>query len=459
MKALNQTKDRKLKSTKKNNIEYGELKSLMISSPESEKAALYCILFNKDLQKNINLLSEDDFYNLNHKEFFRYFKKTIEDGGVLDPILVPDKIRKDPQWFSVIDCLGLKVNFQRYINDLKEKSNQRKVALIAHRLRVKVLENCPSIEMKSFALDFLGDIKASTKKSMESEAIYSQFETEVINKDGYAGIKTGLPSFDELTRGFCRGTLNIIGGTPAVGKTTFVLNMANYMCRKLGKKVLFVSLEMDYVMLYTKLVSIISGIQANKMLSTKNNLSLLEWKEVMNAAAKISEYKFFFMGQDKTKTVDIENEVKILGGVDIIFIDYLQLLSPEGGKRNRYEEISQVSRDLKKMATRLNIPVVTVASINRSYLARLDKKPSISDLRDSGNIEYDADSIVFLYRESVFRDAKLTEDKEEFQHSGELILSKNRFGICNISVDLYWDGDRALFREIDRGENKNKKDR
>ena len=164
MKALNQLKDRKLKSTKNSNKEYSELKSLMISSPESEKAALYCILFNKDLQKNINLLSEGDFYNLNHKEFFRYFKKTIEDGGVLIPVLVPDKIRKDPQWFSVIDCLGLKANFQRYINDLKEKSNQRKVALMAHRLKVKVLENCPSIEMKSFAIDFFRRHKNKYKK-------------------------------------------------------------------------------------------------------------------------------------------------------------------------------------------------------------------------------------------------------------------------------------------------------
>jgi len=436
-----------MKNTIRKNSEYDELKALMVSSPEAEKCVLYCILFFRDLQKHIGILCQGDFYNEGHREIFKYFKDTLEAGGVLDPALVPERIRKNSQWFSVIDMLALKVHFKKYVDELKEKASQRMIARLAHKLRVKVLEEKSPLDIKNYALDVLERVGRSTKKSVVTEDIYGKFSEEILDKDQYAGIRTGLPSFDDLTRGFCPGTLNIVGGTPAVGKTTFVLNMANHICRKLEKKVLYVSLEMDYVMLYAKLVSVISGVPVARMLSTKKNLSQLDWRAIMDASAKISKYGLYYMGEEKTSISDIESEVKSLGGVDIIFIDYLQLLSPESGKRNRYEEISQISRDLKKMATRLNIPVVTVASINRSYLSRLDKKPSISDLRDSGNIEYDADCILFLYRESAFRDPKSNEDKEKFKHSGELILAKNRYGICNVIIDLYWDGGRALFKE------------
>lgn len=422
-----------------------DIKNLMVSNIEAEKSVLYCLMFNEDLQSRVSELQEGDFYTPNHKEIFGYFKECIDNNEVIDPALVPHRIRTNPDWFSVIDIMALKSHFNRYVEELKEKSNKRRLGKLAVEIGSKVQEDTSSLEIKNIVSDTLNDIQQDSKKSIRTNEIFEKFEEDILNKENFGGLATGLPSFDNMTKGFCPGTFNIVGGTPAVGKTTFILNIANYMCSK-GKKVLYVSLEMDYIMVYAKLVSIITGISVSKLLSTKKNLSQADWAGIMKASSGMSDYNLFLMGEDKTHIYEIENEAKIIGA-DIVFVDYLQLVSPESGRKNRYEEISGVSRDLKKLATKMNIPVVAVASINRSYSTRLDKKPVIADLRDSGNIEYDADMVIFLYRESVMRDPAPTEDKEEFLKHGELILAKNRYGICNMTIDLFWDGDRSLFKE------------
>jgi len=423
-----------------------DIKALMVSSPEAEKSILHCIMFNEDLIPELNKLTEEDFYNPGHKEIFIYFKECMDNGEVIDPALVPQRIRTNKEWFSVIDITALKSHFSRYAAEIKEKTNKRKLGKLAISLTSRVQEDRKSIEIKNEAMDTLLEIRNESNKSVRTGDVFDKFEEDILNKDNCGGINTGLPSFDNMTKGFCPGTFNIVGGTPAVGKTTFILNIANYMCSR-GKKVLYVSLEMDYVMVYAKLVSIITGVSVSKLLSTKKNLSQSDWTGIMAAGSGMADYDLHLMGEDKTHVFEIENEAKMLG-VDIIFVDYLQLVNPESGRKNRYEEISGISRDLKKLATKLNIPIVTVASINRSYATRLEKKPVIADLRDSGNIEYDADMIIFLYRESIFRDPKPTEDQEAFLKHGELILAKNRYGICNMTIDLYWDGNRSLFREL-----------
>ncbi len=422
-----------------------ERNSLMISNPETEKSVLYCLMYFKDLQSKVSELQEDDFYNPRHKEIFNYFKEVIDNADVLDPALVPQRINKNPEFYAMMHIGALKSHFREYIEELKEKTNKRKLGKLAVDLNVKVQEDVNSLEIKNIMADALSDIKQESKKSVKTNTVFEQFESDILNKENFGGLTTGLPTFDNMTKGFCPGTFNIVGGTPAVGKTTFILNIANYMCAK-GKKVLYVSLEMDYIMLYAKLVSIITGVSVSKLLSTKKNISQGEWTKIMNASAGMEGYNLFLMGEGKTHTYEIENEAKTIGA-DIVFVDYLQLVSPESGRKNRYEEISGVSRDLKKLATKLNIPIVAVASINRAYNARPDKKPVISDLRDSGNIEYDADMVIFLYRESITREPTPTENVKEFISKGELILAKNRYGICNMIIDLHWDGDRSLFRE------------
>ncbi|MBA7523100.1 Replicative DNA helicase [subsurface metagenome] len=422
-----------------------KLKSLMVSNPEAEKAVLYCILYFEDLGSRISELKKEDFYNKNHQEIFSYFCECISNGKVIDPATVPDRIRNNPEWFSVINICAMKSHYNDYVSELKDMASKRSLGKLAVNITSKVQEETKALEIKKFALETLGEIRNVNIKSIKTSDIFDSFEEDILLKDNIGGLGTGLPSFDDMTKGFCPGTLNIVGGTPAVGKTTFILNIANHICKK-GKKVLYVSLEMDYIMLYAKLVSIITGISVSKLLSTKKNLSQSDWTSIMNAGSGMSEYQLYLMGEEKTYVYDIENEAKNLG-VDIIFVDYLQLVNPENGRKNRYEEISGISRDLKKLATNLNIPIVTVASINRSYSTRLEKRPVIADIRDSGNIEYDADVIIFLYRESIFREPKPTEDVEEFLRHGELILAKNRYGICNMTIDLYWNGDKSLFRE------------
>jgi len=414
---------------------------------ELERTVLYCILFSEECQSKINVLNEEDFYNLDNKEIFKVFKEYLTSGKILDPALLPDKLKKSSSLLHIVNIWGLTSRFDEYVKKLKWYTNRRSLEYIARDVYTKVEEERDPLEIRNYLEKKIDEIKDIKRLSKNNDEVYFDFEEKILNQDDFSGIGSGFQKLDKMIRGFCPGTLNIIGGTPGVGKTTFILNIVNYICSNLKKRVLYVSLEMDYILLQAKLISIISSIPVYRMLSTKKNLSDGEVRKIIDANAQMDEYKLFRMGEDKTTIVDIENEIRILGGVDIVFVDYLQLLSPVGNRKSRYEEISILSRDLKKLATKFKIPVIAVASINRSYASRLDKKPTISDLRDSGNIEYDADIILFLYRESSLRSADENEDRENFEHSAELIIAKNRYGFCNKIIDLYWDGDKSRFYE------------
>ena len=156
-----------------------------------------------------------------------------------------------------------------------------------------------------------------------------------------------------------------------------------------------------------------------------------------------------FLGEKEINTADIKAEIKELRNIDVIFIDYLQLLKPTFPGKSLYESTSNISRELKVLAMEFNIPFVVINSINRDYSNRNDYKPHISDLRNSGQLEYDADLVLMLHRPSMFREADTSkgEDKKTFENKAELIIAKNRFGESNLEIDFYFDGAKSSFKE------------
>jgi len=209
-------------------------------------------------------------------------------------------------------------------------------------------------------------------------------------------------------------------------------------------------LEMPYVEVVGKNVSELSGISTEAIRNpTEDNT-----KGIINYCAKIAEYKLDYLGKDGITVNDIENEINILGNIDIVFIDYMQKIIPSYSKCSRYEQITQISKDLKIIATKFNIPVVSVASINRAFIERTNKRPMLSDFRDSGNVEYDVDVALLLYRKSQFEDVE-----EKNKNDVEIIIAKNRYGRSNIIIEMLFQPERSRFVQMAKENIKETKSR
>ncbi len=428
------------------------LVDLPVSNLHLELSVLHILLFYKHRQKDIIKLELDDFYNYGTQLIYKEFKRIVDDGKVIDPATIHMGILGLPTYKDVVGANGFDSDLDRYIAELKKIAQQRKIQRLSYDATVKVKEGKDPLEIRSWQISELEKIKAESFESIKEQnyKVNDELMAE-LERYEFFGIDCGYTKLDFAIRGFTNGTLTIVGGTPGVGKTTWLLNIVNHVCKK-GEKVLYVSLEMSYSLLQMKLISIMTGIPTSVMMSTRKNIDENSWKEITRALNKLATYKLYRLGKSETTVIDIENTINTLGGFDIIFVDYLQLLSSSGQSRSRYEAISDISRSLKKLSTKHNIPIIVVASINRAYKDNPDKKPSISDLRDSGNIEYDADTILFLHRASAFRDYDDAEDEmtsSEFEHHAELIIAKNRYGMANKSIDFYFDGEKSIFREME----------
>jgi len=427
-----------------------QIAEMPVNDSDLEKKILKTILLNKNNIDYLAILNESDFYNDANKKVYQGF---MELDGNLDIDLIPDVLKKSKEFMNVmlIDPL-FNYELPVYIERLQKITQQRKIQRLALEATIKVKEDKSASEITNWLAEEFSKFTVKVQEDIEKQNMRINTELlEELQKDEYFGLTTGYPTLDYRIRGFANGTLTILGGTPSVGKTTWLLNIINHLCKK-GKRVLHVNLEMSNLMLQMKMLSIVTGLSTSLLMMTKKNFTDENWKEITDALNLMSDYKWFRIGEKEITTATIDNTIKEQGGFDIIVVDYLQLISPIVHKKSRYEDVSNISRELKKLSTKHNIPVVVVASINRDYAMREDKMPVMSDLRDSGNIEYDADLILFITRRSLFEEhdeVKHGMDKFEFEHHAELLIAKNRWGFANKKICFYFDGEKSLFREVE----------
>ena len=266
---------------------------------------------------------------------------------------------------------------------------------------------------------------------------------------------TGFRKLDGLLGGFRKGSYNLIAGDRSIGKSRFILNIVNYICDVLKKKVLIVSLEMGHPEILGNLISLNSGIDSSILLNPSIKKSENEIIKINEARAKIyNSYKLFFDDHaSRTDTFLIEDLYNRIGGVDIIFIDYLGLLTPTIKGYSAYEVITNISRDLRSLSKRLQIPIVVISTLNRERLKRQDKRPNLSDLRDSGNIEYDVDLCLFLHREALddyksLKDNHIPGQVDPADREVDLIVAKNRYGMDREAFKYDFDLKTGIFKEI-----------
>jgi replicative DNA helicase len=260
--------------------------------------------------------------------------------------------------------------------------------------------------------------------------------------DLYRGVPTGIKELDDTITGLNRTDLILLGARPGMGKTSFALNIARHAAVKSHKRVAFFSLEMSKEQLVSRLLSTESLVEGTKLRTGR--LSEEEWIRLIEAGDILSKTQLYFDDNPAITVPEIKAKLRRLKNVDLVVIDYLQLMTASNRIDNRVQEISQITRGLKILAKELDVPVLVLSQLARDSEKRTNHRPVLSDLRDSGSIEQDADIVLFLYRDDYYQDSQDMPDENGDRNQSECIVAKNRHGETR-TIPLHWQGEYMRF--------------
>lgn len=437
-------------------MEFENLKKIPYSL-EAERALIGGIFYNQELFDEVkDIIQIEDFYKKEHSYIFEAVEKIYSDSREIDPILVNEEIKKSTAknkeeilevLSNIVDEITSSYNLLEYAKLIKEKSMLRKLGNIGTEITqlayndVRAAEDIID-EAESKVLNLSKNILKSNIVDMKTAGVAEIMRIERINENRgkTLGIPTGFIDLDRITSGLNNSDLIILAARPAMGKTAFALNLA-LNATKDKKNVLIFSLEMPVQQLYRRLLSIESSIPQNKLKNAY--LEEKDWEKLTIATAILANSNLFVADLPHTNVLEIRSyarKLKSQGQLDLIIIDYLQLISGtgRGSDFNRQQEISDISRALKGLARELDVPVIALSQLSRAVESRVDRRPMLSDLRESGAIEQDADIVAFLYREEYYI--------PETENKGitELIIGKHRNGATG-TVKLNFLSEFAKF--------------
>ncbi|GAA3641987.1 replicative DNA helicase [Asaccharospora irregularis] len=425
-------------------------------SVESEQSILGSILLDKDAIITVTeTIKPGDFYKEAHKIIYECMLSLNNKGEPIDLITLTEELKNqgylnDVGGISYITSLSTIVpttsNVKYYADIVKDKSVLRKLIKASNDIislgydgTTKIQDVLDKAEKKIFDISqekTSDDFKPINLVLMDT---YDMIENLYTNKSDVTGITTGFKDLNKKINGLQRTDLVLIAARPAMGKTAFSLNLVQNAALKGDASVAVFSLEMSKEQLVQRMLSSQSNVELKKIKTgTLNNN---DWPRIIDAMAVLSEAKIHI---DDTPGITISElrskcrKLKIEKGLDLILIDYLQLMEGEGNNESRQQEISKISRSLKKIAKELDCPVVALSQLSRAPEQRADHRPMLSDLRESGAIEQDADIVMFLYRDEYYH------PDSESKNIGEIIIAKNRHGETG-AVELVWLGEVQRF--------------
>lgn len=435
-------------------------------SKEAEKAVLGSAFLSKTaFQKICDELSPEHFYSEANAKIFETLQELNDEDKPIDITIVTNKLSEkkilsqvgNVEYLSeIIDSVPSASNVEYYINIVKEKMIGRKIietatdiandAYVSEDSIYDVLENA---EMKMLRIGNMR--KTSEFQRIQDVAYRAQENLEKLAEQGseITGLATGFSEFDKLTAGLQPSQFIIIAARPAMGKTAFALNLATYAATHSNKSVAVFNLEMSAEQLANRILQSLGQIDGGKMRTGR--LEHNDWKRLNEAISQLSDTNLFLddtpgitIGEIRSKCRRLANSDKGLG---LVVIDYLQLITgPSKSAGNRQQEVSDISRNLKTMALELGIPVIALAQLSRAVEQREDKRPIMSDLRESGSIEQDADIVSFLYRDDYYNKEARREDNASIS---EFIIGKNRSGPTT-TVELLFKKDTSTFVNFQR---------
>ena len=427
-------------------------------SVESEQSILGSIILDKDAMITVaETINSGDFYKEAHKIIYESMLRLNSNNEPIDLITLIEELRKEGHLDSVggisyLTSLSTIVpttsNVKYYANIVKEKSVMRQLIKASNEIINLGYDGSSDVqEILDKAEKNIFDI-SQEKSGDEIKPInlvlqdaYDMIESLYTNKSEVTGITTGFADLNKKINGLQRTDLILVAARPAMGKTAFSLNLVQNAALKGDASVAVFSLEMSKEQLVQRMLSAQSNVELSKIKT--GTLGESDWPRIIDAMAVLSEANIFIDDTPGIKISEIRSKcrrLKIEKGLDFILIDYLQLMEGEGKNENRQQEIAKISRSLKILAKELNCPVVALSQLSRSPELRKDHRPILSDLRESGSIEQDADIVMFLYRDEYYH------DDSEKKNIGEVIVAKNRHGETG-TVELVWFGQVQKFAD------------
>ena len=438
------------------------LKKIAPQSIEAEMSVIGSMLMDRDaITEACEVLSKEDFYHRQYGIMFEAIRELYNEDIPVDLVTVRDRLQKDgapPEMQTadflrdILSAVTTSVNARTYAGIVHEKAILRRLIKASEEIVQKCYEGSEDTE------DILNDTERTLFELIKAKgaAEYTPIDDVVIEvmqkiqeasqlKDHITGVPSGFTDLDYMTTGFQPSDLILIAARPSMGKTAFVLNILEYVSIKKARPCMIFSLEMSSNQLVNRMLSMDSGVDAQLIRSGK--LSDSDWPKLIDSADRVGGSNIII---DDTPGISVPElrskcrKVKLERGLDLIIIDYLQLMSGNSKKNdNRQQEVSEISRSLKALAREMECPVIALSQLSRACELRADKRPMLSDLRESGAIEQDADVVMFLYRDEYY------EPDSEHKGEAEVIIAKQRNGPIG-TVTLNWHANTTRFTGKER---------
>ena len=424
-------------------------------SIEAELSVLGAMMLKKEaVTQAIELLRSDEFYRQAHRVVFEAMESLVREGEPVDIVTVTESLRKSGLLEQVggitflanlTNSVPSTANLAHYAKIVKEKAILRSLIDVSTEIAGMAYEGSEDIavqldgaEQKILAI--AGGRTTGTFTPIKDVVFDAMDRVNQLaqSKGGITGLSTGLATLDSVTRGLQKSDLIIVAARPAMGKTAFVLNLATHVALQ-GGTVAFFSLEMPREQLMHRIFCAEGQIDATHL--ARGELDEEEWSRLVKVADRMIKTNLYFDDTSSTTVMDIRTRARRLKaerGLDLIAIDYLQLIQAPGRAENRTLAVAEMTRSLKVLARELEVPIVVLSQLSRATEGRSDKRPMLSDLRESGSLEQDADIVMFLYREDYY------EKETDRQNITEVIVAKHRNGPVD-TVSLFFQKEFTKF--------------
>lgn len=434
-----------MESTTKSKKTLSELQSLKVPphSTEAEQSVLGGLMLNAEAWDKVGeSLSKKDFYRPEHRLIFDAIQTLIHQRKAVDVLTVSDFLKAQQELdraggeaylFELAQNTPSIANIGSYAEIVKERSILRQLLQASQEIAESayqpgaqtIVELLDQAEQRIFAIAEQDVVKTGPVdiKHIAQQTVAKVYE-RYQSPQSVTGLKTGFIDLDEMTSGLQPADLIIIAGRPSMGKTAFGMNIAETVAIRSGKSALVFSMEMPSEAIVLRTLSSLGRVEQGKIRS--GNLTDVDWSRVQSSVNILSEAKMLIDDTPGLSPAEIRARARRAareqGDLGLILVDYLQLMQVPGSKENRTSEISEISRSLKSLARELNVPLIALSQLNRSLEQRSDRRPIMSDLRESGSIEQDADLILFIYRDEVYN------ENSPDKNVAEIIIAKHRNG-------------------------------
>ena len=438
------------------------LKRTLPHSIEAEQSVIGSMLMDKDaVIVALDMISSEDFYSRQYAILYETMLELFNEGKEMDLVVIQDRLREKnvaPELSSldfikeIITTVPTSANIKYYATIVKEKSTLRTLIKLNEDIANSCYVGSDSLEdiLARTEKDIFELLQSRTAKDIRpiediAKNVLYRIEAASRTREVVTGIPTGFIDLDYKTSGLQPSDLVLIAARPSMGKTAFVLNMVQHIAMKKELPCMIFSLEMSSEQLVQRMIAMETGIDSQKLRT--GNLNDNDWDPLIRGIVDVSDSKIII---DDTPGISVGElrskcrKVKLEKGLSIVIIDYLQLMTGSSKRsENRQQEISEISRSLKALAREIKAPVVALSQLSRACETRPDHRPMLSDLRESGAIEQDADIVMFLYRDDYYH--KDTEHPNE----AEVIIAKQRNGPIG-TVNLMWKPETTRFVNISR---------